>query len=783
MKLLSHPFSTRGIAPCAMLALLACVMIFGQAPGIAWEDEARGSAVPHEAVGGDAASAKRTSFSIAAPSVGYMVHVQTFGDQPWKKDGQTSGTTGQSKRLEAIWMRLATGFPVSGGIRYRTYVQTYGWQGWRSDGAESGTHGQSKRIECIQICLTGDMAKKYDVWYRVHSQRYGWMGWTCNGGVAGTAGKALRLEGIQVTIVPKNGLRPSNMGQQTRASFIGEEGVSVAAHVQGIGWMSPVGDGGIAGTVGMGKRVEALRVGLVGARAPGSIQVNAYVQDVGWQGFKSGISGTTGQSRRIEAIRMRLTGEAALTYDLYYRVHVRGVGWLSWASVGAMAGSTGLGLRIEAVQVRLVAKGAAAPGGEGSAYPRPELSHLSVRYSVWQKPAGWSGDAADGKTIGDASSNKPVEGMCASLQGDIVLGGVQYRSHVQGTGWMDWKADGAESGRPSSGKRMEAIQMRLTGTVAGMYRIWYRVNVQGTGWMGWAHDGQSAGTEGMARRIQAVQVRLVGKDAPAPGPTANAFARAGVKWGLGQPANSRSISGFGGYTPSRGVTNAINNEVKAILSRGYDVGFIMMDLSSLRGVAYNCGSLFYGASSIKAPYIASVVHQHPDALQRCQDDIQETLFYSWDYNYNQVYDAYGNDPMSAFCKEAGASDSIASALPWANYSARDLARLWGRTYELYDKSPELEILGTWCERPNISTIHATLGTKYRTRSKGGWISDGGVCYDWLNGGGPEWDVTDDGGIVYARNGAYVMAILSSIPANHDALNGLTAAIDAAHSEM
>ena len=62
------------------------------------------------------------------------------------------------------------------------------------------------------------------------------------------------------------------------------------------------------------------------------------------------------------------------------------------------------------------------------------------------------------------------------------------------------------------------------------------------------------------------------------------------------------------------------------------------------------------------------------------------------------------------------------------------------------------------------------------------IEDGRIVAG-LNGGGPEFDVTDDGGIVYANNGAYVMAIMSSVPANHGALHTLTATIDAAHDEM
>ncbi len=39
-------------------------------------------------------------------------------------------------------------------VSYRAHVQTYGWQGWSQDGATAGTSGQSKRLEAIQIVLT-----------------------------------------------------------------------------------------------------------------------------------------------------------------------------------------------------------------------------------------------------------------------------------------------------------------------------------------------------------------------------------------------------------------------------------------------------------------------------------------------------------------------------------------------------------------------------------------------------------------------------------------------------
>ena len=101
---------------------------------------------------------------------------------------------------------------VEGGIRYRTHVQSYGWQKWALDGQMSGTSGESKRLEAIQIELTGKAADKYDIYYRVHAQTYGWLGWAKNGKSAGTEGLSTRLEAIEIVMVEKGGEAP---GKQT----------------------------------------------------------------------------------------------------------------------------------------------------------------------------------------------------------------------------------------------------------------------------------------------------------------------------------------------------------------------------------------------------------------------------------------------------------------------------------------------------------------------------------------------------------------------------------------
>jgi uncharacterized protein YjdB len=129
--------------------------------------------------------------------VSYTAHVQRKGDLPAVSDGAVAGTTGKSRRLEALSATVS-----DGGIEYRAHVQRKGWGSWVVDGAQAGTVDQGRRIEAIQMRLTGNAAARgYHVWYRVHSQTYGWLGWTCDGEPAGTTGMSKRAEAYQVLVL------------------------------------------------------------------------------------------------------------------------------------------------------------------------------------------------------------------------------------------------------------------------------------------------------------------------------------------------------------------------------------------------------------------------------------------------------------------------------------------------------------------------------------------------------------------------------------------------------
>lgn len=154
----------------------------------------------------------------------YQTHVQNIGWQGFKKNGDLSGTTGQSLRLEGIEIKIHGSENLT--VEYKTHVQNIGWQDFVSNGKTSGTTGKSLRLEAIQIMLIGSDAEKYDLYYQVHAQNFGWLDWAKNGESAGTEGFSDRLEAIRILILPKGSEAPGPMTKAfVKNCFLNEDNI------------------------------------------------------------------------------------------------------------------------------------------------------------------------------------------------------------------------------------------------------------------------------------------------------------------------------------------------------------------------------------------------------------------------------------------------------------------------------------------------------------------------------------------------------------------------------
>lgn len=249
-------------------------------------------------------------------TVEYKGHIQDYGWDNFKKDGQVTGTTGQSKRIEAIRIILPTENPDI-HIKYQTHVQDIGWQSWTQDGELSGTEGKAKRVEGIRIKLEG--MPNYSVMYRVHVENIGWQEWKYDGQMAGTEGQCLRIEAVEIKVLETKYLGSKEQTIDSKINYM--------AHIQNIGWSGWGKNNEVIGTQNMSYRLEGIKISLNNTAIPNTnIIYKVHIQDYGWQGWKSNgeMAGTSGESKRLEAIMIKLDNPK---YMIRYRTYIQNKGW------------------------------------------------------------------------------------------------------------------------------------------------------------------------------------------------------------------------------------------------------------------------------------------------------------------------------------------------------------------------------------------------------------------------------------------------------------------------
>lgn len=325
--------------------------------------------------------------------VGYQAHVTNDGWLSPVYDGDDGGTTGRGLSLQAlrVWLEGPDGEVAGCGIETRAHVTNIGWQNWTGSASFAGTTGRNLSIQAVQLRLTGALAQDYDIYYRVHAANLGWLGWTKNGESAGTTGLNYQAESVQIELVRKGEQGPTS----NTPALVDMPGISMTAHVQDAGWTAAVGNGGVLGIAGSGKRIEAYTVSAAGGLSGGIIS-SAHVQDVGWTAWSQNgeACGTTGRGLRIEAVKFKLTGELERYFDVWYRVYAQQWGWLGWTKNGEPAGTGKRSLRAEAVQVMVRPKGSAAPGSTWRPYTEQQAlsGHQLTMYNRAQgysSPTPW----------------------------------------------------------------------------------------------------------------------------------------------------------------------------------------------------------------------------------------------------------------------------------------------------------------------------------------------------------------------------------------------------------
>jgi uncharacterized protein YjdB len=283
--------------------------------------------------------------------------------------------------------------------------------------------------------------------------------------------------------------------------------------------------------------------------APPAVQFRyrAWSATLGWQPWQmtssikdqGGIAGTQGQSRPIEAIQFELQN-APTGANIRYRVHVAFEGWKDWANNGSVAGREASGNQVEAIQVALVGvpntfistpvlvanwgwldyvrdfwiAGTTHQGRRVEAFRTyvrtgtPEPAKVGVSYKVKQQDLDWTDWMRDNDTAGQTGQQRRVESIRVMLYDKPEFMDVEYIVNVEGLSWGPWVRDSAEAGTPYGGRSIFSVQMRLISPHDGSH-INYQGHFQDLGWIGPVTEGALGNPDegtNSRKRLEALRV-------------------------------------------------------------------------------------------------------------------------------------------------------------------------------------------------------------------------------------------------------------------------------------
>lgn len=129
-----------------------------------------------------------------------------------------------------------------------------------------------------------------------------------------------------------------------------------------------------------------------------------------------------------------------------------------------------------------------------------------------------------------------------------------------------------------------------------------------------------------------------------------------------------------GYRTSVSAENMA--ALNARVSTGVEVAFLALNARTGESVAFCPDSRFYGASTIKAPYIAALCKYSAPGVEGYRDTMYDVITYSDNYGFNLLSERYGTFYEQAFANEWGVWLDFKYGGTYVDLTPRELAKLW-----------------------------------------------------------------------------------------------------------
>ena len=254
---------------------------------------------------------------------------------------------------------------------------------------------------------------------------------------------------------------------------------------------------------------------------------------------------------------------------------------------------------------------------------------------------------------------------------------------------------------------------------------------------------------------------------------------------------------------------AVEKAIEGFAAQGYQTGFVVLDLSTGRGIGYNADTEFFCASTIKAPFVTflhqelldsgeislldelekdveiggtGVMIDEDDEVYALEEVLTDTIVYSDNIGYAMLREHYEGPDWDEWTIAAGVPQGISVEGYYPFCSAKDLAQYW-LAIESYlstdtaGASRVKSLLGS----TETSFLREALGSGAEVYAKAGFEMDSE--YDDLG-------ALNEAGIVSGPAGDYLIVVMSDadfddewMTDNAALITDLIEALDALHADV
>lgn len=160
------------------------------------------------------------------------------------------------------------------------------------------------------------------------------------------------------------------------------------------------------------------------------------------------------------------------------------------------------------------------------------------------------------------------------------------------------------------------------------------------------------------------------------------------------------------YVPalSEEGANSIQSALSPFTENEYDIGFLMMDLQTGSGYAYNIDQEVYGASSFKGPVLIYGCQEALEpgilSIDTVNDSASNAITYSDNrsyYNMRALFEEYSEISLTSWLANMNIDSDVESDTSFPHYSARESAKLWMNAYLYFTSSESDSEIVSWAQ--------------------------------------------------------------------------------------